>query len=85
MFIEKIKNIYSNNYIDIGIIITEYYQNGKEMILKTNIEGNEKIINLYENKLTLKKDNIEIFNGNKYNIILSYQINEIIENDNKFN
>ena len=50
---EKTKNIYINNYIDIGIIITKYYQNGKEIILKTNIEKNEKIINLYENKLNI--------------------------------
>ena len=81
--IEKINNLYNSNYIDLGILITKYYQNGKEIILKTNIENNEKRFNIYGNNLTLERDNVEVFNGNKYNIILNYQINEINEKDNK--
>ena len=47
--IEKFNVIYNNNYFNLGICITKYYQNGKEIILKTNIENNDKIINLYGN------------------------------------
>ena len=49
--IEKLNDIYNKNYFNLGILITKYYLNGKEIILKTNIKNNDKIINLYGNKL----------------------------------
>ena len=56
--IEKINKIYINNYIDLGFLITEYNQNGKEILLKTKIESNEEKIDFYGNKLIFQKGNI---------------------------
>ena len=67
--LETINNNYNNN-IDLGLSITEYYQNGKEIILQTMIENNEERINLYGNVFTTKKDYIMVFNGNENNLIL---------------
>ena len=47
---EKIYDINIKSNMDLGILITKYLQNGKEIILKTKIENNKKKINLYGNE-----------------------------------
>ena len=68
---DKIHDIENN--IDLGILITKYLQNGKEILLKAMIENKNKKFNLYGNELTINKDDIVVFNGTEYNLIICEQ------------
>ena len=68
--IKEIKKIYAKKYHNLGIFISKYLQNGKKILLKTMIEKDKNKIILYKNELNLAKDNIIVFNGNDYNLIL---------------
>ena len=65
--------------MSLGIIITKYLQNGKEILLKAKINKNEKKINLS------KMDNaynVVLDNGNDYDLVLQYEKRDEMKNNN---
>ena len=77
-----IKKIYSKKIFDLDIFITQYYQNGKDILLRKKIENNKENINFYGNELIVKEDNIVILNGNNHNLLFYCLKNNIKINDN---
>ena len=79
--LEKLPDYYYL-YNELGILITKYYQNEKEIIFKTMIDNNKRCITLYGKEFQVNNADIKIFNGNEYELLLFYKKKDENNNNN---